>query len=183
LGEDLKRLVETKCGHDVGTIDKRMMEMKVFLMIVAGLILAGVLFFVVLAVLSQKEPDNLGMHQGKLRVCSDAPNCVCSEAHSMGDDAHFIQTISTLSVKGDVWKLLQAKIVEQGGKLEKVEPNYLYATFSSPLFHYVDDVECRLDKSAGVIHIRSASRVGHSDLGVNRKRVEALRTMLQVTAE
>jgi len=153
-----------------------MMEMKVFLMIVAGLILAGVLFFVVLAVLSQKEPDNLGLHEGKLQPCSDAPNCVCSEAEQRGDVLHFI---SPLSVKHEAWERLQAVIVAQGGILKTVNAHELHATFSSPLFHYVDDVECRWDEAANVIHIRSASRVGHSDLGANRKRVESLRTALE----
>jgi uncharacterized protein (DUF1499 family) len=55
------------------------------------------------------------------------------------------------------------------------EPTYLRATFRSRLFGYEDDVEFRLDIAAGVVHVRSASRVGHSDFGANRKRVEALR--------
>lgn len=51
----------------------------------------------------------------------------------------------------------------------------LRAEFTSRLFRFVDDVDCLLDVSAGVIHIRSASRTGYSDLGVNRRRVEAIR--------
>jgi len=157
-----------------------MMEMKVFLMVMLGLLLAGILYFAFLGMLSQQEPDNLGLHEGKLQPCSDAPNCVCSEAEQRGDVLHFI---SPLSAKHEAWKRLQAVIVAQGGILKTVNAHELHATFSSPLFHYVDDVECRWDEAANVIHIRSASRVGHSDLGANRKRVEALRIMLQAMAE
>jgi len=150
--------------------------MKVFLMGLVALLVIGVLFFVVLAVLSQQEPKHLGLKNGKLRACSDAPNCVCSEDFMKGDKLHFIQPFSAHAAD---WKRLQAIIIQQGGKLEKVENHDLHATFSSPIFHYVDDVECRWDEAEGVIHIRSASRVGHSDLGANRARVEALRRALQ----
>jgi len=149
--------------------------MKVFLMGLAVLSVLGVLFFVVLAVLSQQEPKHLGLKGGQLRACSDAPNCVCSEGFMKGDKVHFIQPFPA---NHDAWKSLQQSIIQQGGKLEKVEEYYLHATFSSPIFHYVDDVECRWDETEAVIHIRSASRVGHSDLGANRQRVETLRQKL-----
>jgi uncharacterized protein (DUF1499 family) len=56
--------------------------------------------------------------------------------------------------------------------------NYLYAEFTSALMGFVDDVEFLLDDSANVIHVRSASRLGQSDLGVNRKRIETIRAKL-----
>ena len=70
------------------------------------------------------------------------------------------------------------KAVVQG--MERTEiitesSDYLYAEFTTPLMGYVDDVEFYLDRNAGVIHVRSASRLGQSDLGLNRKRVEAIR--------
>ncbi|MDQ6965890.1 MAG: DUF1499 domain-containing protein, partial [Mariprofundaceae bacterium] len=58
------------------------------------------------------------------------------------------------------------------------DDDYLHATFTSRLFRFVDDVELHRDAASGVVHIRSASRVGHSDFGVNRKRVEVIRKLL-----
>jgi uncharacterized protein (DUF1499 family) len=57
--------------------------------------------------------------------------------------------------------------------------NYLYAEFTSAIMGFVDDVEFYLDEGAKVIHVRSASRLGQSDLGVNRKRIETIRTKLK----
>ena len=64
-----------------------------------------------------------------------------------------------------------------GGRIEAESDHYLAATFSSAIFGFVDDLEIRVDSSERVIHIRSASRVGHSDMGVNRKRTELLRKL------
>jgi len=71
--------------------------------------------------------------------------------------------------------ILVAAIVEQGGQIQAENDDYLAATFTSAFFGFVDDLEARLDVSKGVLHIRSASRVGHSDFGINRKRVELLK--------
>ena len=62
-----------------------------------------------------------------------------------------------------------------GAQIVKSEPGYLYATYSTPLMRYVDDVEFWLDPAGAVIQVRSASRIGKSDLGANRTRIEALR--------
>jgi len=68
-----------------------------------------------------------------------------------------------------------------GGRIEEVDDSFLHATFRSSLFRFVDDVSCRLDDENNRIHIRSASRVGYSDFGVNRKRVEQLRKQFTVS--
>lgn len=59
------------------------------------------------------------------------------------------------------------------------EPNYLHVEFRSSLFGFVDDVEFLADEAANVIHVRSASRIGYSDGGTNRRRVEMLRALYQ----
>ena len=56
-----------------------------------------------------------------------------------------------------------------------MDRTYLHAEFTSRFMHYVDDVEFLYDQAAGLVHVRSASRVGYSDLGVNRKRIESIR--------
>ncbi|MDQ6971638.1 MAG: DUF1499 domain-containing protein [Mariprofundaceae bacterium] len=103
--------------------------------------------------------------------CPDKPNCVSSEP---GEDAvHSVKPFDAA-----VWPGLPQAIEAAGGVVLSSDGHYLHARFTSGLFRFVDDVEARLDETAGVLHIRSASRVGHSDFGVNRKRVEALRNAL-----
>jgi uncharacterized protein (DUF1499 family) len=74
------------------------------------------------------------------------------------------------------WQHLKQIVSGMGGEIKSHQGNYLWATFTSRIFRFVDDVEFRLVGAENVIHVRSASRVGYSDLGVNRKRVERLRT-------
>jgi len=142
--------------------------MKTFLMIVMGLFVVGLIVYVVMAVLSQKTPDNLGLVHQQLRTCPDSPNCGCSEAHSQSSKEH---AISPIKVDSNTWQQLKFIIIEQGGSIQSETTNYLHATFTSPVFRYVDDVELRWDEASKTIHMRSASRMGRSDFGVNRKRV------------
>jgi uncharacterized protein (DUF1499 family) len=65
--------------------------------------------------------------------------------------------------------------------LAEQRPGYLRFEFRSRIFRFVDDVEFLADPAAGVIHVRSASRTGHSDLGVNRRRIEILRSLWSET--
>ncbi|MDX8397723.1 MAG: DUF1499 domain-containing protein [Mariprofundaceae bacterium] len=118
----------------------------------------------------------LGLNeQQNLMACPQSPNCVCSEIHSQNDATHFIQPIND---QGDRWQHLESLIEQHGGVIIEHEPAYIYAKFTSSLFHFVDDVEFHLDQSQGLIHVRSSSRVGHSDFGVNRKRIELIRKEL-----
>jgi uncharacterized protein (DUF1499 family) len=75
------------------------------------------------------------------------------------------------------WDDLKETIREMGGRIQEEEDDYLWATFTSRLFRFVDDVEFRMVSTDGMIHVRSGSRVGYSDLGVNRRRVEKLRAL------
>ncbi|MGH8541291.1 MAG: DUF1499 domain-containing protein [Stenotrophobium sp.] len=121
---------------------------------------------------SGKRPTNLGVRDGKLAACSRKPNCVSSQASA--GDSHYV---APLNLSGEVKPAMQKlrKILEGMERVRIVEsqPNYFYAEFSTKLMGYVDDVELYCDGK--VIHVRSASRLGYSDMGVNRKRVEALR--------
>jgi uncharacterized protein (DUF1499 family) len=73
------------------------------------------------------------------------------------------------------WMTLRQVVTGNGGTIRQQQQDYLWATFTSRVFRFVDDVEFRLDAAQGVIHMRSASRAGSSDFGVNRKRIEKLR--------
>jgi len=118
-----------------------------------------------------QTPPELGPVDGHLRACPDKPNCVCSE--KAVDSAHAVAVLATSD-----WQAAGRAVRDAGGFITQDNGSYLHATFTSRLFRFVDDVELRLDPDRGVIHIRSASRVGHSDFGVNRKRVQAIRERL-----
>ena len=108
-----------------------------------------------------------------LPPCPDTPNCVSSQA---GDAKHAIEPIAFTGPAPEAMQRLVAVLDElPRSKAITRSDSYLHYEFRSLVFRFVDDVECLLDADNGVIHIRSASRVGRSDLGVNRKRVERIR--------
>ncbi|HVP80229.1 MAG TPA: DUF1499 domain-containing protein [Thermodesulfobacteriota bacterium] len=112
--------------------------------------------------------------EGKLRPCPSSPNCVSSENDRPSS------RVEPLTFEGSpekAWGDLKETIGEMGGKIQEEHDGYLWATFTSRVFRFVDDVEFRMVPSDGIIHVRSGSRVGYSDLGVNRKRVEKLRAV------
>jgi uncharacterized protein (DUF1499 family) len=140
--------------------------------VIVVLVLVPVVFLATLSV-SSKKPENLGVQQGHLSPCPDSPNCVSSRADDAG---HRIEPISfkgspdeaVARLKAALRNIPRTQIVSEKG-------DYLHAEATSLLFRFVDDVEFLVDRDAKVIHVRSASRVGHSDLGANRARVERIR--------
>ncbi len=122
-----------------------------------------------------KRPGNLGVKNGKLAVCSGKPNSVSSQADP-GDKYHSIAPLKfTRDAKAAMQRLVKVVQAQPRTEIIQQDDGYLYAEFSTALMGYVDDVEFQLMPEQKLIHVRSASRLGHSDLGVNRKRVEALR--------
>jgi uncharacterized protein (DUF1499 family) len=125
-----------------------------------------------------KRPDNLGVMSGRLAPCKRTPNCVSSQA-DRSDQEHYIAPIA---FKGTTAQAMAAarKAIEsmERSTIVHEEPGYAYAEFRSKLLGYVDDVELLYDDNAGVFHVRSASRLGRRDFGVNRKRVEEIRRLL-----
>ena len=114
-----------------------------------------------------------GLISGSLAPCPDKPNCVCSEFGEAA--AHYIAPLDYAGTPPEqAWGDILQIIKELGGNVVIANDEYIAASFSSSLFGFIDDVECRLEPSQKRIQIRSASRVGHSDLGVNRKRIETL---------
>jgi uncharacterized protein (DUF1499 family) len=144
-----------------------------------GAVAAGQLGF-----LQGTAPADLGVRDGKLKPPSMTENSVTSQAALYPDHPQRnYADIAPLPLKGDGPATLARikTIVEamDGAKVVKSEPGYLYAQFTSRLMKFVDDVEFWFDP-AGVIQVRSASRVGRGDLGVNRKRIEAIRAALTI---
>lgn len=124
-----------------------------------------------------KRPDTLGVRDGRLATCPNTPNCVCSQD---SDPGHKIDPLTYTSNPAEAMAALK-KVIQEMPKVQIIEENnnYIYAEFTTALMGFVDDVEFYLDEAAKVIHVRSASRLGKSDLGVNRKRVEAIRAKLK----
>lgn len=120
------------------------------------------------------RPDNLGVDTGRLVPCPQTSNCVSSQSQ---DDTHKIAPLTYTTNADTAIKHLVAAVQSfPRAKIITQTENYIYAEFVIPVFGFVDDVEFWLDNDAKVIDVRSASRLGESDLGVNRRRIESLRT-------
>jgi uncharacterized protein (DUF1499 family) len=147
------------------------------------LVLAGQL-----GLLRGKAPHALGVQAGKLKAPSKTPNSVSSQASLWpGHPQQAYAAIAPLALQnGDGPATLaraQALIAAMpGAQVVLAEAGYLHATFTTPLLKFTDDLELWLDAAGGVLQVRSASRLGRSDLGVNRARVERLRAQLQGAA-
>ncbi len=146
--------------------------MKILFYIIISLALIIIVALIMLSVASRKQPV-LGLIEQQLRACPQSTNCVCSERP---DEKAFIEPLAYSTTAEDAWHRLKLIIIETGGKITAENEGYLHAQYVTPLMRFVDDVELRLDSESSLIHIRSASRVGKSDLGANRQRVERIRS-------
>lgn len=121
-----------------------------------------------------KRPTGLGFTAGKFKPPQKKPNCVSSTVTTT--DSHYIAPIKFNGDAAAAWKKLLVLVTAQPRTtLIEQKPNYLCAEFKTATMGYVDDVEFALDAKAKAIQVRSASRLGIRDFGVNRKRIEALR--------
>lgn len=152
--------------------------------IVLGLGAAGVLFFYSRSGLSRLRPPKPGLDaEGRLSPCPNKPNCVSSQA-APDDKVHLTRPFPYSGTRPETQTRLRAAI----GTVPRLawvkeDERYWHLTATSRLFRFIDDVEFAFDDEAQVVHVRAASRVGHSDLGVNRKRVGALRKAYDGAAE
>ena len=118
-------------------------------------------------------PAGLGATDGRLAACPAKPNCVSSQAT---DAEHLVAPLAfTGSPRDAMARLARVVSAQPGARVVEQRDDYLRAAFQTPLLGFVADVEVLLDPARQVIDVRSASRLGHSDFGVNRKRVEAVR--------
>lgn len=116
--------------------------------------------------------------EGCLRPCPNRPNCVTSDGCSNSNDNKTIAPIRFQNNPEDAWQKIQMIIANLGGDICKTTPTYLWATYTSKIFGFVDDVELRMEPEEKVIHIRSGARVGYFDFNVNRRRVEKIRKLM-----
>ena len=147
--------------------------MMVLLAAAACILLIGVRW-----VNSRSQPQHdLGIINGRLADCSDDSNCVSTRA--VGPE-HQIDPLPLTQLADEAQLQLEAIIRSMPhSRIVSSRKGYVHAEFSSLLFGFVDDVELAIDEKEHVVHFRSASRTGRSDLGVNRKRMEKIRQKFQ----
>ena len=162
-----------------------MVILKWLLIALAALVVLAVLAGQ-LGLLQGRPPTSLGLRDGRLKPPAKTPNSVTSQAalypdHPMREQAQ----IAPLALSGDGPSTLAGirRIVEAmpGARVVRSEPDYLYAQFTTRLMKFVDDTEFWFDPASSVVQVRSASRVGNGDRGLNRTRVEAIRAQLAAT--
>ncbi len=119
-------------------------------------------------------PAGLGLRDGRLAACPQSPNCVASQAADAGHHiAPFVYSDSRAAARS---RLQAAILALPRATIVSEREDYLHVTFASALFGFVDDAEFYLPAERPMIEVRSAARTGWSDFGVNRKRLETLRT-------
>jgi len=134
--------------------------------IALSLLVFGGLFYLGQSSQSGTAP---GMADGRLVPCAAAPNCVSSEAGTEADK--LVEALPLAS-----WDTLPVVIADMGGVIVVEDEDYIAAEFGVAIFGFIDDVEFR--RTDEVVHVRSGSRVGYSDMGVNSARAEELRAKL-----
>ncbi len=125
---------------------------------------------------SGKRPLNLGTSDSRLAPCPASPNCLSSDDL---DSDHKIPPFQLVKPATEVWEVTRGIVSElPRTHIVSETSEYLYAECRSSLFGFVDDLELHLRPAEGIIAVRSASRLGYSDFGVNQRRIEALRAAL-----
>jgi uncharacterized protein (DUF1499 family) len=138
------------------------------------LILAGIL-----SACAGERPDNPGMRDNVLAACPASPNCVSSRA---ADEGHRIAPLAFTGEPDKAFARLKEVITSRSDATVTAEkPGYLQVELRTTFF--VDDAVFLLDRQAGVIQVRSASRLGYSDLGKNRSRMEEIRSQFTRAGE
>ncbi|MDB9867858.1 DUF1499 domain-containing protein [Pseudomonadales bacterium] len=122
---------------------------------------------------------SLDGQDGRLSPCPAAPHCVTSEV-----DESASAYVAPIAMNGltsqQARTLLISAMTEMQGQINTQTDRYLAASFKSKMFGFTDDLECRIDSAAGLIQVRSASRLGYYDMGANRRRVNELRQRFAV---
>lgn len=143
----------------------------------------GVLLAAQLGAFSGRAPADLGMRDGRLKPPSATPNSVHSQAALWPDHPQRAYAqIDALPLRGDgpatLARLRTVVAAMPGATVVTARDDYLHASFRTRWMGFVDDAEFWFDPATGVVQLRSASRLGRRDFGVNRARIEAIRTAL-----
>jgi uncharacterized protein (DUF1499 family) len=141
---------------------------------VAGITLLGSIWTIALAVAARRvgTPATIGVRDGRLAACPPSPNCVSTQAER---PRQYLAPIPFSNSAEAVIETVAALVAaEPHTEIIVQQPAYLHAIVRSPTFSFPDDVEFYADEAAGLLHFRSASRLGNGDGGVNRRRMERL---------
>ena len=124
---------------------------------------------------SSAPQDSTGMQNDTFRPCPDSPNCVSSMAT---DSSHAVQPFAYSGITKEKARGIIVSILENTKRCRiiSLEESYIHAEFRSLVFRFVDDVEFFFPEDDSIVHVKSASRLGYSDFGVNRSRVEEFRS-------
>ncbi|PYF81800.1 uncharacterized protein (DUF1499 family) [Marinomonas alcarazii] len=145
---------------------------------IIGLVVALVVGFGIYAKISNKLPEGLGVTDGFLKPCPSSPNCVSTQA-AEDDKEHYVEPIIYTSDRKSAQLAIESYLLEQGNtRIVTSTLGYVHFEVESSLVGYIDDVEVYLPDADSAIHVRSASRVGYSDFGVNRDRVRQIKELL-----
>lgn len=149
-----------------------------FVAVVLGLVV--LLFLAGRVGLLKGSAPQLGVRDGRLKPPARTPNSVSSQAGLYPDaPQRAYAAIDPLPVRGDgaasLERLRSIVAGMPGSTVLDTKPDYLYAQFMSPGLRFVDDTEFWFSPGERLIHVRSSSRIGRRDFGVNRKRVESIR--------
>ena len=144
---------------------------KILILILVGV--AGMFFLS----FSAKAPDNLGVKNGHFLPLPDSPNGVSTQATNPAQEMEPIPF--TGSPAEEMKRIVAAVNSMPRSRIVQQDSDYLRAEFTSWFFRFVDDVEFFIDDKENVVQFRSASRVGYSDLGVNRRRMDLLREKIK----
>ncbi|MDT8451402.1 MAG: DUF1499 domain-containing protein [Gammaproteobacteria bacterium] len=118
---------------------------------------------------SGQRPSNLGISDNQLPTCPPSPNCVSSDA---ADEAHMVRPLAFDQPAEEAWEIAKQAVSAMPRTIIISRTfDYLHAECSSSVFGFVDDLELHLRPDQNIIAVRSASRLGHSDFGVNQNRV------------
>ncbi|MEM7179796.1 MAG: DUF1499 domain-containing protein [Spirochaetota bacterium] len=143
-------------------------------------ILLTVLLTFLFSACSKEIKIHLRKDVSKLEPCPKSPNCVSSQGNESDKEHH----IAPIAYQGEK-TMVKAKILQTLKKFPRVKiikqtDAYVYAEFTTLIMRYTDDVEFYINEGKKVIDVRSASRVGKSDLGKNRSRIEDFRSKFKV---
>jgi uncharacterized protein (DUF1499 family) len=126
---------------------------------------------------SGRKPKNLGIKDSRLAPCPSTPNCVSSDA---AQGSHSVAAFQPIVSPSAAWRELRAVLASlPRAEVVTATDDYMHIECRSAVFGFVDDLEFHLRPSENIIAVRSAARLGHSDFGVNRRRVENLRSSLR----
>lgn len=148
--------------------------MKFFVLII---VVIGLVFVSRLLIQNLSVPTHLGHKEGRLAAMPDKPNAVSSQT-DIND-----KRVEALPFKGNALETMNAVLATfkamGGNEIKEQQSDYVYSVFTTSKLRFHDDVEVLLDEQAQLVHFRSQSRAGHSDLGVNRQRYMQFKKIYQ----